>query len=121
MASLGAIVAQGVLAVPRAWRSRRGLVVGLAVTLVALVIALAARLLTRPVVDSQQLAYSDTLAIVFDIALLGTIALLAVGRPRRLRERLRVPVMDAWVGTGLGVTAVGIFTVAGYFLAHAPH
>jgi hypothetical protein len=29
--------------------------------------------------------------------------------------------MDAWVGTGLSVGAVGVFTVAGYFLAHAPH
>jgi hypothetical protein len=58
---------------------------------------------------------------VFDVALLLVIALLAFGQPRRLAERLRVSVTDAWVGTGLGVAAVGVFTVAGYLLAHATH
>lgn len=121
IASLGTIAAQGALAVPRAWRSRRTLVFGLAVTLAALAVALAARLVARPAtVDTAQLAYSDGLAIVLDIALLLVIALLGFGRPRRLRARLRVPVMDAWVGTGLGVAAVAVFVVAGYFLAHAP-
>ena len=120
--SLGAIGAQGVLALPRLWQSRRFLLVGLATTLGALAVALVTRLLAPPsAAPALQIAYSDALAIVFDLALIMVIALLAVGRPRRLLERLRVSVADAWVGTGLGVAAVAVFTVAGYLLAHASH
>lgn len=119
--SIGSIGAQGALAVPRIWRSRRLVLVGLGVTLAALLIALATRLLSPSVAGDQQIPYSDALAIVFDVALLVVIGLLAVGRPARLLQRLRVSTADAWVGTGLGVAAVGVFTVAGYFLAHASH
>ena len=54
-------------------------------------------------------------------ALLVVVALLAFGRPSRVLKRLRVSTTDAWVGTGLGVAAVAVFTVAGYVLAHATH
>jgi hypothetical protein len=119
--SVGMIGAQGALAVPRLWRSRRVLFAGLGITLAALVVALATRLLAPNVVGARQVAYSDALAIVFDVALIVVLLLLALGRPRRLEARLRVSVTDAWVGTGLGVAAVGVFTVVGYLLAHAPH
>jgi len=119
--SIGSIGAQGALALPRLWRNRRLVVVGLGVTLAALLIALATRLLAPAAGTGQQIAYSDALAIVFDIALLVVVGLLAFGRPERLLARLRVTPMDAWVGTGLGVAAVAVFTVAGYFLAHATH
>jgi hypothetical protein len=69
----------------------------------------------------QQIAYSDALAIAFDVALIAVVGLLAFGRPERLLAGLRVSAMDAWVGTALGVAAVAVFTVAGYFLAHAAH
>jgi hypothetical protein len=123
--SLGTIGAQGMLAIPQIWRSRRLLLVGLAVTGFALTVALATRLLApaaaTATAGAQPVAYSDALAIVFDIGLLLVIALLAFGRPRRIAERLRVSAADAWVGTGLGVGAVAVFTVAGYLLAHATH
>lgn len=120
--SLGSIGAQGALASPRLWRSPRVLMLGLALTVAALFIALATRVLApAPAEGARQIAYSDWLAIVFDVALLLVIALLATGRPRRLTERLRVSPADAWVGTGLGVAAVAVFTVAGYFLAYAIH
>ena len=119
--SLGSIGAQGALAVPRLWRSRRLVLAGLAVTLAALAIALATRLLSPTVADARQIPYSDALAIVFDVALLAVVGLLAFGRPTRLLARLRVSVTDAWVGTGLGVAAVGVFTIAGYVLAHTTH
>lgn len=120
--SLGMIGAQGALAIPRAWRDRRLVVLGLVVTVAALAVALVTRLLTpAQAAGTQQLAYSDWLAIVFDAALLLVILLLASGRPRRLAARLRVRVADAWVATGLGVAAVGVLTVAGYLLAHAIH
>ena len=119
--SVGLIGAQGALAVPRVWRSRRLVIGGLAVTLAALAIALATRLVAPSGPGVQQIAYSDVLAIVFDVALVAVVALLAFGRPRRILARLRVSPMDAWVGTGLGVAAVAVFTVAGYFLAHATH
>ena len=119
--SVGLIGAQGALSLPRLWRDRRLLVAGLAITIAALAVALAARLFAPSAARTQQIAYSDGLAIAFDVALLIVVVLLAFGRPRRLEARLRVPVMDAWVGTGLGVAAVGVFTVAGYLLAHATH
>ena len=119
--SLGSIGAQGALAVPRLWHRRRLVRAGLVVTLAALVIALATRILAPSAAGAQQIAYSDALAITFDIALLVVVGLLAFERPARLLERLRLSVIDAWVGTGLGVAAVGVFTVAGYFLAHAAH
>jgi hypothetical protein len=119
--SVGMIGAQGALAVPRVWRSRRLVLGGLAVTLAALATALLTRLLAPIATGTPQIAYSDALAIVFDVALLAVVGMLAFRRPRRILERLRVPAMDAWVGTALGVAAVGVFTVAGYFLAHATH
>lgn len=120
--SLGAIAAQGALAIPRLWRSRRFVMIGLAVTIAALAVAVTARLLApAPAAGMQQVAYSDWLAIVFDGALLIVVTLLISGRPRRLAEWLRVPVADAWIGTGLGVAAVGVFTIAGYLIAHAIH
>lgn len=123
--SIGLIGAQGTLSVPRLWRSRRLLLVGLAITTIALAVSLATRLLAPSAAaapaGAQQVPFTDLLAIVFDLALLFVIWLLAFGRPRRIAERLRVSVMDAWVGTGLGVGAVAVFTVAGYLLAHATH
>lgn len=123
--SIGLIGAQGILAVPRLWRSRRIVLLGLAVTALALAVSLATRLLAPSAAatpaGAQQVPFTDVLAIVFDLALLVVIALLAFGRPRRIEQRLRVSVMDAWVGTGLGVGAVAVFTVAGYLLAHATH
>ena len=101
------------------WRLRDG--AHLVVTIAALATAHATRLLAPSAPGVQQIAYSDVLAIAFDVALVAVIALLAFGRPERILARLRVSPMDAWVGTGLGVAAVGVFTVAGYFLAHAAH
>src|SRR6185369_16445671 len=119
--SVGMIGAQGALAVPRIWRSRRVAIGGLAVTLVALAVAVLTRLLAPSASGAPQVPYTDALAIVFDAALLLVVGLLAFGRPRGLVARLRVSAMDAWVGTALGVTAVAVFTVAGYVLAHATH
>ena len=119
--SVGMMGAQGALVVPRIWRSRRLVLGGLVVTLAALAVALLTRLLAPSSGTVQQVPYTDALAIVFDVALVVLIGLLAFGRPARLLARLRVSPMDAWVGTGLGVAAVAVFTVAGYFLAHAAH
>jgi hypothetical protein len=123
--SIGTIGAQGALAVPRIWRHPRLLLVGLAITAVALAVAVATRVLAAlsptTAAGAQPVAYTDALAIVFDLGLLAVIALLAVGRPRALVARLRISVIDALVGTGLGVGAVAVFTVAGFLLAHATH
>jgi len=43
------------------------------------------------------------------------------GGRRGLVERLQVKVADAYVGTGLGVAAVLVFTVASVFAGHAVH
>jgi len=119
--SVGMVGAQGAFAVPRVWRSRRLLFGGLAVTLAALATAVLTRVLAPATAGTQQVPFTDALAIVFDVALVVVVGLLAFGRPARLIERLRVSAIDAWVGTGLGVAAVAVFTVAGYLLAHATH
>lgn len=123
--SIGAIGAQGALAIPKFWRGRRTMVLGAAVTLAALVLALLARSLAPdPTGSVQPMAYSDWLAIIFDLALLVVVGLLAsaaLGRPEQLLDRLRVSAADACVGTGLGVGAVVVFTTAGYALAFAAH
>lgn len=122
--SLGTIGAQGALAIPRFWQHRRVRFFGLAITVAALAIAAVTRVVSAGLVGTagtSQVVYSDALAIVFDITLLVVVALLVAGRPRFLARRLTVSVIDAWVGTGLGVAAVAVFTVAGWFLAHAAH
>jgi hypothetical protein len=123
--SIGAIGAQGALAVPRVWRHRRPLLLGLLVTGFALAVAVATRVLAAVSATTaggaQPVAYTDALAMVFDLALVVVIGLLAFGRPRALVARLRISVIDALVGTGLGVGAVAVFTVAGFLLAHATH
>jgi hypothetical protein len=65
--------------------------------------------------------YADAFAVVLEIALAIVVGLLVFGRPRRLTERLQVKVADAYVGTGLGVGAVVVFTVATVFAGHAIH
>lgn len=123
--SIGAIGAQGAFAVPRVWRHRRLLLLGLGVTALALAVAVATRVVAAVTATkaggAQPVAYTDALAIVFDIGLLVVIGVLAFGRPSTLVARLRVPAIDAWIGTGLGVGAVAVFTVAGFLLAHATH
>jgi len=120
--SLGVVGLQGVFAIPRAWQNATLAVAGLAVTVASLVLSVVPRLLQpSAATGAAPIATSDALAIVFEIALLIAAGLIVSGRPRRVLDRLQLKVIDAYVGTGLGVAAVGVFTVAGLLLAHATH
>jgi hypothetical protein len=123
--SVGTIGAQVALAAPRVWRHRRAAMLGVVVTAIAIVVSLVPIVVGIPQADGSvaltTVGYSDTLAVIFELALLGLVGLLIWGRPRRLLERLQVKVADAYVGTGLGVGSVVIFTIAAVFAGHAVH
>jgi hypothetical protein len=123
--SIGTVGLQGALAIPRAWRNGILAAAGVIVSLLSIGISLVPRLTGVPnsagSVAVTTVAYSDVLAIVLEVALIGVVGLLVSGRPRRLLERLQVTVADAWIGTALGVAAVGVFTIAAVFAGHAAH
>jgi hypothetical protein len=125
VASLAVIVLQAVFAVPRAWRNPILAVVGLVVSAVSIALSIAPKVLGAAAEPgATQIAtvgYADALAVVLEIALAIVVALLVFRRPRALFERLEVKVADAYVGTGLGVGAVAVFTIASVFAGHAVH
>jgi hypothetical protein len=125
IASLVIIGLQVALSIPRAWRNPMLAVAGLIVSGVSIAVSVAPRFIAAPAIaGATQLAtvgYADALAIVLEVALAIVVGLLIFGRPRRLFERLQVKVADAYVGTGLGVGAVLVFTVASVFAGHAVH
>ena len=125
IASLVIIGLQAVLAIPRAWRNPMLAVGGLVVSGISVLIALVPKLTnvaSAPGVTTvATVGYADALAVVLEIALAIVVGLLVLGRPRGLLDRLQVKVADAYVGTGLGVAAVLVFTVASVFAGHAVH
>jgi len=125
IASLVIIGLQAVLAIPRAWRNPMLAVGGLVVSGISILIALVPKVTgvaSAPGVTTvATVGYADALAVVLEVALAIVVGLLVLGRPRGLLERLQVKVADAYVGTGLGVAAVLVFTVASVFAGHAVH
>jgi len=113
------------LSIPRAWRNPMLAVAGLVVTLASMAVAVVPRLTGVPQVDGATtvatIGYADALSFVFEVALIGVVGLLVLSRPRRLVARLQVKVADAYIGTGLGVGAVVVFTIAAAFAGHAVH
>jgi hypothetical protein len=125
VASIASVGFQGAFAIPRIWRSGLLALVGIAVTAGSIVLTLLPRIVGLPQGGGSgtevSVGYADVLSLVFEAALLAVAAILLSGRPRRLLERLRVRVADAYVATGLGVAAVAVFTVAAVFAGHAAH
>jgi hypothetical protein len=123
--SLVLIGLQAALAVPRVWQNGVLAIAGLLVTGGSILVALVPRVLgVHDVAGSTtvpSIGYADALAFILEIALAGVVALLLLSRPRRLLDRLQVKVADAYVGTGLGVGAVVVFTIAAVFAGHAAH
>jgi hypothetical protein len=125
VAALVVIALQAVLAVPRLWRNPVLAVLGLGVSAVSIALGLAPKLLgasqARGATQIATVGYADGLALVLEVALAIIVALLIFGRPQRLFERLRVKVADAYVGTGLGVAAIAVFTITSVFAGHSIH
>lgn len=125
VATLVAIALQAALAVPRAWRNPILAVTGLLVSAVSIGLGLAPKVLgasqARGATRLATVDYADGLAFVLEIALALVVSLLVLGRPRGLLERLQVKVADAYVGTGLAVAAVAVFTITSVFAGHSIH
>jgi hypothetical protein len=123
--SIGTIGAQLAFAIPRLWRHRRLAIVGSLAAVIAILAALLPIVIGVPQPDGSvvltTVGYSDTLALIFELTLLGVAGMLLWARPKRLLERLRVTVKDAFVGTGLGVGGVVVFTIAAVLAGHAVH
>jgi len=128
VASLGLAPVHAVWAIPRLWRRAAGALAGMAVTVTVLAVGLA------PIVagvsgaaaapgaaTTVSLGYSDVLGVILEAALVLVFALLVLRRPQALLARLELRVADAWVGTGLGVVAVAIFSLVALFAGHAVH
>ena len=125
IATLVVIALQALLGIPRVWRNPVMAFVGLGVSAVSIALGLAPKLLgasaARGATQIATVGYADALALVLEVALGIIVALLVFGRPQRLFERLRVKVADAYVGTGLGVAAIAVFTVTSVFAGHSIH
>jgi hypothetical protein len=125
VASLVVIALQAILGVPRAWRNPALAVTGLVVSGVSIVLGLAPKVLgaaqASGAVRLATVDYADGLALVLEVALALVVSLLVLQRPRGLFERLQVKVADAYIGTGLAVTAVAVFTITSVFAGHSIH
>jgi len=126
--SLGVAPVHVALSLPRLWRRVGGAIAGAGVTVVALVVGVAPRLFglgdataTAGASAPAGLGYADVLSVVLEVALLGVVAMLVLGRPRRVLARLEVRITDAWVGTALGVAAVAIFSAVAILAGHTVH
>jgi hypothetical protein len=133
VASLGLAPIHAIWSIPRLWRRAGGALAGVAVTAAVLLVSVipilagpgapTAGLTSAPSTApaSSALAYSDVLEVVLELALVLVFTLLVLRRPRALLDRLEVRVADAWIGTGLGVAAVGIFALVALIDGHALH
>jgi hypothetical protein len=126
VASLGLAPIHALWSIPRLWRHFAGAVAGMLIAAAVLVIGLlplsaGAAGGTPAGATSPALGYADVLGVVLDLALVVVFVLLVTGRPRRALDRLEVRVVDAWVGTGLGIAAVAIFAAVAIATGHGVH
>jgi hypothetical protein len=125
LASLIVAPLQGVWAVPRLWRGNRAALTGAAVAIGSLVLS-AAQLAMQPLLAGPATAVT-TIGEVGTIALLGeglllvAIAVLVMGRPRRIVARLDARAVDAFIATALAVVGVAIFTSVALAFGHVVH
>jgi hypothetical protein len=116
---------QGVWAVPRLWRGYRGALLGAAVSIGALGLS-ATQLAMQPLLIGPATAVTrigeiGTLSLIGEGLLLVGIAVLVVGRPRRVVAALDARPIDAFVATTLAVVGVGIFTGVVLLFGHVVH
>jgi len=128
VASLALAPIHAVWSIPRLWRRAAGAVAGVGVTAVVIGVGLAPFLLSPSgassgvlATSSPALGYADVIDVVLEVTLVWVFVLLVLRRPRRLLDRLEVRVADAWVGTGLGVAAIAIFSVVAILAGHTVH
>jgi hypothetical protein len=128
VASIGLAPVHAVWSLPRLWRRAAGAIAGIAVTGAVLAIGVAPFLagLTGGgagpgATTTATLGYADVIDVILEATLAVVFVLLVLERPRGLVRRLEVRVADAWVGTGLGVAAIAIFSLVAIVAGHAVH
>jgi len=116
---------QGVWAIPRCWRSHRAAIVGIGIAGGSLALS-ATQFAMQPVLVGSTAAVTrigevGTIALVGEGLLLVGIALLVLGRPRRLVATLEARTIDAFIATLLAITGVAIFTAVALVFGHLVH
>jgi hypothetical protein len=125
IASLVAAPFQGAWALPRLWRGRRAATIGAAIAVGSLALS-AVQVAMRPLIEGptpavQNIGEVGTIALVGEGTLLVGIAVLVLGRPRRLVDGLDARAIDAFIATALAVVGVAIFTVVALLFGHLVH
>jgi hypothetical protein len=124
-ASLVVAPLQGVWAVPQLWRGDRAAVAGAAVAIGSLVLS-AVQLATQPLLAGPatvvtRIGEVGTVALIGEGLLLVAIAVLVIGRPRRIVAGLDARSVDAFIATALAVVGVAIFTSVALAFGHVLH
>lgn len=128
VASLGLAPVHAVWSIPRLWRRAAGAIAGIAVTGAVLAVGVAPFVAglaggagVSGATTTPALGDADVIDIILEAALALVFVLLVLQRPRGLVQRLEVKVADAWVGTGLGVAAIAIFSLVAVLAGHTAH
>ena len=77
--------------------------------------------LVGPAAAATRIGEVGTVALIGEGLLLVAIAMLVVGRPRRVVVALDARAIDAYVGTALAVVGVAIFTTVALVFGHVVH
>jgi hypothetical protein len=125
VASLIVAPLQGVWAVPRLWRGNRAAISGAAIAIASLALS-ATQLAMQPSLVGPASAVTrigevGTVALIGEGLLLVAIAVLVVGRPRRVVDALDARAIDAYIGTALAIVSVAIFTTIALLFGDVVH
>lgn len=115
--------AQAAWIVPALWRRVRLAFVGLAIAIGSFVVGLS-QVLSGPALPSAQASTTSAVGstvLIGQGVLLIAVAVLVIGRPRRLIERLEARSADAYVAIGLALATVAILTGVAIGVDHLPH
>jgi len=125
IASLAVAPLQGAWSLPRLWRGHRTMLAGLAVAIGSLAVSLtqvvAESERSDPAATVSRVGEVGTFALVGEGVLLVAVAVMVVGRPRRIVDALHARAIDAYVATALAIAGVAIFTVVALVFGHVGH
>lgn len=116
---------QGVWSVPRLWRGHRAALIGIVIAVGSLALSAIQvamqPLLVGPAPAVTQIGEVGTVSLIGEGVLLLAIALLVIGRPRRIVASLDARAIDAYIATALAVVGVAIFTAVALAFGHVVH
>jgi hypothetical protein len=125
VASLVVAPFQGIWAVPRLWRTNRSALLGAGVAIASLALSIGqlafGQLIVGPTLGPSRIGEVGTVSLIGEGLLLAAIAVLVLGRPRRLVGSLDARVVDAYIATALTIVGVAIFTLVAIVFGHVGH